>query len=461
MYFVDYCHRHGFGVLLEWVPSHFAREGHGLGFFDGAHEYEHSDPRQGESQWGSYVFNYGRGEVRGFLLANALFWLEYYHLDGFRVDAVASMIYLDFLKPAGTWVPNRFGGAENLEAIAFIRRFNELVHEHFPGVVTMAEESTSWPMVSRPVYLGGLGFSMKWNMGWMHDTLEYFKYDPIHRRYVHNLLTFSIVYQYSENFILPLSHDEVVHGKSPLVYKAPGDEWQKFASLRLLLGYMWAHPGKKLLFMGGEFAQTSEWNYASSLRWDLLQHDAHQGVQRWMRDLNGLYLSHAAFFALDNEPAGFRWIDCNDVDQSVLILERRGPPQADRLDAIRWLVDEPEGTAVEDSAGASHARAVASEVLERRREQRALELSRPFVIIACNFTPTVRHGYRFGVPLPGTYIEVLNSDARVYGGSGVINEGEFCAQPQRMHGHQQSIICTLPPLGVAVFVLAALTDRTD
>jgi 1,4-alpha-glucan branching enzyme len=429
MYFVDYCHQHGIGVFLDWVPSHFAKEGHGLGFFDGAHIYEHADPRQGEHyQWGTYVFNYGRGEVLTFLLSNAHYWFDVYHVDGLRVDAVASMLYLDHLRPPGGWVPNKYGGRENLEAIAFLRRFNELAHGHFPGILTMAEESTSWPMVSRPTYLGGLGFTLKWNMGWMHDTLEYFKADPVYRRFIHNTITFSMIYNYAESFLLPLSHDEVVHLKSPLVYKAPGDEWQKFASLRLLLGYMWAHPGKKLLFMGGEFAQTSEWNYNVELPWWLLQYAPHQSAQRWMHDLNHLYRTHPALYVLDYDPAGFRWLDCHDVDQSVLIIMRRGQPlQPAAAGADKADVFDPQPT---DTA------------------------TRPFLIIACNFTPVVRHAYRMGMPVAGVYRECLNSDDRQYGGSGVINEGAFATQAMRIHGYEQGITITLPPLGVCVFVLS-------
>jgi 1,4-alpha-glucan branching enzyme len=417
-YFVDYCHQHGVGVFVDWVPSHFAKEGHGLGFFDGAHLYEHADPRQGEHlDWGTFVFNYGRGEVLTFLLSNAMFWLDRYHVDGFRLDAVASMLYLDHQRPAGAWVPNKYGGRENLEAVAFLRRFNELVNDRFPGVVTMAEESTSWPMVSKPSYLGGLGFTLKWNMGWMHDALEYVKSDPIMRRFHHNSITFSILYTYSEHFLLPLSHDEVVHGKSPLVYKAPGDEWQKFASLRLLLGYMWAHPGKKLLFMGGDIAQTQEWNFDAELRWDLLRYPMHQAMRQWVRDLNALYAAHPEFYELDYDPAGFEWIDCRDVDNSILIMMRKGRPS-------------PDG-------------------------DQDPEARRPFSIVACNFTPVVRHGYVVGVPRPGSYSEVLNSDDRAYGGSGVINEGNFGTRPQPMHGRDQSIVITLPPLAVLVLQLIA------
>ncbi len=430
MYFVDYCHQHGIGVFLDWVPSHFAKEGHGLGMFDGSHIYEHADPRQGEHlDWGTYVFNYGRGEVLTFLLSNARFWLDVYHVDGFRVDAVASMLYLDHQRPPGQWVANQFGGRENLEAVEFLRRANSLVHEQFPGVLTMAEESTSWPMVSRPVYLGGLGFSLKWNMGWMHDTLEYIKSDPIYRQFIHNTITFSIAYNYAENFLLPLSHDEVVHGKSPLVYKAPGDEWQKFATLRLLLGYMWSHPGKKLLFMGADFAQTTEWNFDAALPWDLLKHPAHQGVQSWVRNLNHLYRSRPELWELDFDPGGFAWIDCKDVTQSVLIMLRRGRPSV-----LAAAPEQPAPAAASDTA----------------EPEGAPNPNDSFLIIACSFTPVVHHAYRVGVPLPGVYRELLNSDDHRFGGSGVINEGPLPTHPGKVHDFPQHILITLPPLGVAI-----------
>ena len=459
MYLIDHCHQHGIGVFMDWVPSHFAKEGHGLGFFDGAHEYEHADPRQGEHlDWGSYVFNYGRGEVRGFLLSNALFWLDRYHVDGFRVDAVASMLYLDHQRPAGEWVANIHGGRENLEAVAFLRRMNELVHERFPGVVTMAEESTTWPMVSRPVYLGGLGFTMKWNMGWMHDTLEYFDADPVYRRFIHNTMTFSITYAYTENYLLPLSHDEVVHGKSPLVYKAPGDEWRKFASLRLLLGGMWAHPGKKLLFMGGDFGQTVEWNFSRSLRWDLLDFESHRGIRRWVQALNALYSGHPELWALDYDPAGFAWIDCKDVDNSVLVLIRRGLARPERMPAVPEIAAPSLAPAAEDGKiaapdGMAQALARQAAVAAAARQRQALDLTRPFLIVACNYTPIVRQGYRIGVPLPGIYREILCSDDRQFGGGGVINEGDFTSLPQPLHGYDQSIAFTLPPLGISVFEL--------
>ncbi|MDB5056622.1 MAG: glgB [Chloroflexi bacterium] len=454
MYFVDYCHLHDIGVFLDWVPSHFAKEEQGLGFFDGAHIYEHADPRQGEHfDWGTFVFNYGRGEVQSFLLSNAVFWLQQYHIDGLRVDAVASMLYLDHQRSPGAWVRNKYGGRENLEAIEFLRRFNGLVQEKFPGAITMAEESTSWPRVTGPVYLGGLGFTLKWNMGWMHDTLEYIKADPIHRRFIHNSITFSMLYNYSENFLLPLSHDEVVHGKSPLVYKAPGDEWQKFATLRLLLGYMWAHPGKKLLFMGGEFGQTSEWNYATSLRWDLLQYPAHSGMQLWARELNSVYKSRPELYTLDYDPIGFEWIDNKDVNNSILIMMRRGEPDQ-TLPAIGSIEPGYAVPGARDGATSGVVRDnVAGAPASQQLQQRA-DAARPFVIIACNFTPVVRDGYTVGVPVAGRYREILNSDARQYGGSGVINEGFFDSQPARIHDREQAIVLTLPPLGVSFLELA-------
>jgi 1,4-alpha-glucan branching enzyme len=361
------------------------------------------------------------------------------------------MLYLDHLRPAGQWVPNRFGGRENLEAVDFLRRFNTLVHERSPGVLTMAEEATSWPMVSRPVYVGGLGFTFKWDMGWMHDTLEYVKADPLYRRHLHNSMTFSMLYYYSENFLLPLSHDEVVHGKSPLVYKAPGDEWRKFATLRLLFGYMWAHPGKKLLFMGGDFGQTTEWNFAASLRWDLLGFESHQGMQRWVRDLNHLYLNNREFFELDYDPAGFEWIDCRDVDQSVLIIMRKGRPDPHLQSMLSVLDDEGHIPPGERRLDVSYSAMERAE--QRGRITWEAECSRPFTIIACNFTPVVRHGYVVGAPRPGRYVEVLNSDRACYGGSNVINEGAFETQYRRMHERDQSITITLPPLGVTVLKL--------
>jgi 1,4-alpha-glucan branching enzyme len=404
MYFVDVLHQNGIGVILDWVPAHFPRDGHGLGFFDGTHLYEHADPRKGEQRdWGTFIFNYGRREVSNFLLTNAFFWLEIYHIDGLRVDAVASMLYLDYSREEGEWIPNDYGGRENLEAVAFLKRFNKLVYERYPDVITVAEESTSWPMVSRPTYLGGLGFGYKWNMGWMHDTLLYLSKDPLYRKYHHNTLTFSLLYAFHENFILPFSHDEVVHGKGSMIGKMPGDDWQKFANLRLLYGYMYLHPGKKLLFMGSEFGQWAEWNHDASLEWQLLQYDPHQGLQRWVRDLNTFLRGEQALVEQDFEPAGFAWIDCHDSQQSVLSFLRQGRDTGD------------------------------------------------VVVCACNFTPVPRHNYRLGVPLGGWWNEALNSDAPLYGGSGQGNmEGVF-ASPVASHGHYHSLNITLPPLGIVVF----------
>jgi 1,4-alpha-glucan branching enzyme len=404
MYLIDTLHRHGVGVILDWVPSHFPTDAHGLGYFDGTHLYEHGDPRQGfHPDWQSFIFNYGRNEVRSFLLSNALFWLERYHVDGLRVDAVASMLYLDYSRREGEWIPNRFGGRENLEAIDFLRRFNERVYEYHRGAHTTAEESTAWPAVSRPTYLGGLGFGFKWDMGWMHDTLDYMSRNPVHRTYHHNELTFRGLYAGAENFVLPLSHDEVVHGKGALIRKMSGDRWQQFANLRLLFGYQWTLAAKKLLFMGGELAQDNEWNHDTSLDWHLLEHAPHQGVQRWVRDLNAVYRQTPALYELDCHPDGFAWIDCSDSLQSTLVYLRRGR--------------DP-------------------------RQQ---------VVVACNFTPIPRHGFRIGVPHPGWWHELLNSDAEAYGGGGQGNLGGVPTEPVAWHGHDQSLVVTLPPLAIVVF----------
>ncbi|MFP3897838.1 MAG: 1,4-alpha-glucan branching protein GlgB [Dehalococcoidia bacterium] len=401
MYLVDYLHQHGIGVILDWVPSHFPNDEHGLGYFDGTHLYEHGDPRQGiHPDWNSFIFNYSRHEVRSFLLSNALFWLDKYHVDGLRVDAVASMLYLDYGRKQGEWIPNKHGGRENLEAISFLRRFNEAVYQEIPGAHTIAEESTAWPSVSRPTYLGGLGFGMKWDMGWMHDTLEYITRDPIHRKYHHNNLTFRLIYAFFENFVLPLSHDEVVHGKGSLLAKMPGDDWQKFANLRLLLGYMYGQPGKKLLFMGGEFGQWREWTHDDSLEWHLLNHTPHLGLRRWVEDLNRLYREQRALYELDFEHVGFEWIDCNDVEHSVISLIRKGRSRDD------------------------------------------------LVAVVCNFTPTTHVNYRIGVPQSGLWNELLNSDAREYGGSGQGNLGGVEAAPIPLHGRPHSLTITLPPLAV-------------
>ena len=404
MYLVDTLHQHGVGVILDWVPSHFPGDEHGLVYFDGTALYEHADPKQGfHPEWTSQIFNYGRNEVRGFLVSSALFWLDRYHVDGLRVDGVASMLYLDYARKEGQWVPNRYGGRENLEAVEFLRLLNQAVYRDHPDVQMMAEESTSWPMVSRPVYLGGLGFGIKWNMGWMHDTLKYFSQDPVHRKYHHDQLTFSIWYAFYENFVLPLSHDEVVHGKGALIGKMPGDSWQQFANLRLLYGYMWGHPGKKLLFMGGEFGQRREWAHEESLEWHVLQYPEHAGLQRWVTDLNRLYRSEPALYQVDFEQSGFEWVDCNDSEQSVLTFLRRprggGPP----------------------------------------------------VLVACNFTPVPRTNYIIGVPCGGYWREVANSDATLYGGSGMGNLGGVQAAPVAAHGRLHSLAVTLPPLAVVMF----------
>jgi 1,4-alpha-glucan branching enzyme len=407
MYFVDYLHRRGIGVILDWVPSHFPSDAHGLARFDGTHLYEHADPRQGfHPEWTSAIFNYGRAEVRNFLASSAVFWLDVYHVDALRVDAVASMLYLDYGRPAGEWIPNRFGGHENLEAVEFLKQLNLAVYRDHPDTQTIAEESTAWPMVSRPTYLGGLGFGLKWNMGWMHDTLRYFQQDPIHRKYHHSRLTFSIWYAFSENFVLPLSHDEVVHGKGSLIGKMPGDEWQQFASLRLLLGYMWTHPGKKLLFMGGEFGQRREWQHEESLEWHVLAFPLHAGVQRWVGDLNRLYRESAALHELDFSAAGFQWLDCDDADVSVIAFLRRGA-------------------------------------------------SGTVALIACNFTPVPRENYRIGVPRGGRWHERLNSDAADYGGSGQGNLGALDSEPVAAHGESQSLQLRLPPLAIVILTPAS------
>ncbi|MBD3258344.1 1,4-alpha-glucan branching protein GlgB [candidate division GN15 bacterium] len=403
MYLIDYLHQNGIGVILDIVPSHFPSDQHGLVYFDGTHLYEHQDPRKGfHPDWKSYIFNYGRNEVRNFLISSALFWLDKYHIDGLRVDGVASMLYLDYSREHGEWVANEFGGRENVEAISFLRRMNEVVYEKYPDVQTIAEESTAWPMVSRPVYVGGLGFGMKWNMGWMHDTLEFFTKEPIHRKYHHNNLTFSLLYAFTENFKLPLSHDEVVHGKGSLIGKMSGDHWQKRANLRLLLGYMWTHPGKNLLFMGGEIGQWQEWNHEGSVQWDLLEYDDHLGIKRWVKDLNHYYRSTPALFEADFQAQGFDWVDCNDVESSVLSFLRAG------------------------------------------------KNGRPTVLVAANFTPVPRAPYRIGVPFPGHWKEVLNSDAQEYGGSGCGNLGGVNADDEPLHGLPHSVRLSLPPLGLVV-----------
>jgi 1,4-alpha-glucan branching enzyme len=404
MYFVDRCHQQEIGVILDWTPAHFPRDGHGLGLFDGTHLYEHADPRRGaHPDWGTLVFNYGRNEVQNFLLSNALFWLDKYHLDGLRVDAVASMLYLDYSRKPGEWIPNAFGGRENLEAIAFLKHLNEVLHSRHPGALMIAEESTSWPAVSRPTYVGGLGFDLKWNMGWMNDTLRYFALDPLFRQHHHNELTFSMIYAFQENFVLPLSHDEVVHGKRTLLEKMPGDDWQKFANLRLLFGYMYAHPGKKLLFMGSEVAERNEFWEESSVDWSLEESAPHRGVQRLMSDLNRLHATERPFFEVDFEWAGFEWIDANDAAASILSFIRRARNPED------------------------------------------------YVVVVCNFTPVVRLDYRVGVPGPGFYREILNTDSVYYEGSDVGNAGGVRAEPIPWNDRPWSVKLKVPPLAAVYF----------
>jgi len=404
MYLVEYLHQHGIGVILDWVPSHFPSDGHGLAYFDGTHLFEHADWRKGfHPDWNTCIFNYGRNEVRSFLMSSAMFWLEKYHIDGLRVDAVASMLYLDYSRKEGEWIPNQFGGRENLEAIDFLRRFNSEAYKEHPDIQTIAEESTAWPGVSKPTYVGGLGFGMKWDMGWMHDTLKYFSFDPIHRKFHHDRLTFRMLYSYHENFVLPLSHDEVVHGKGSLIGKMPGDEWQRFANLRLLFGYMYAQPGKKLLFMGGEFGQVSEWQHDHSLEWHVLQYPVHRGMQFWVEQLNRLYREEPALHQLDFDPAGFEWVDCNDTAASVISLLRKGKGERD------------------------------------------------VILVVCNFTPVPREEYVVGVPFGGWWRELLNSDGADYGGSNMGNGGGVNAEPAPAHGRPYSLKLTLPPLGALFF----------
>ncbi|MEZ5055700.1 MAG: 1,4-alpha-glucan branching protein GlgB [Saprospiraceae bacterium] len=400
MYLMDAFHKEGIGVILDWVPSHFPGDGHGLAYFDGTHLYEHADPRKGfHPDWKSYIFNYGRYEVRSFLLSNALFWLEKFHVDGLRVDAVASMLYLDYSREEGQWIPNEFGGRDNLEAISFLKEFNEVVYDKYPDVVTIAEESTAWPMVSRPTYEGGLGFGQKWMMGWMHDTLKYFKEDPINRKYHHGAISFSMIYAFDENFMLPLSHDEVVHMKAPLIYKMPGDEWQKFANLRLLYGYMFTHSGTKLLFMGGEFAQTSEWSETKGLDWHLLEHGNHKNIQRLVSDLNALYKNKPALHQMQFQPEGFEWIDLQDYENSVLVYLRKG------------------------------------------------EKGEKPLVICCNFTPVERDHYNIGLPFNAKWTEVFNTDAAIYGGTDARNEAIKVVK-KKYHNLDYSCALTLPPLSM-------------
>jgi len=407
MYFVDYLHQNDIGVIMDWVPSHFPGDEHGLHFFDGTYLYEHEDPRKGyHPDWSSYIFNYGRNEIRNFLISSAHSWMERFHIDGIRVDAVASMLYLDYSRKEGEWIPNEHGGRENLDAIQFMRDLNESLYTKFPDIQTIAEESTAWPMVTRPVYTGGLGFGMKWNMGWMHDSLNYFAHEPVHRSYHHNQMTFSIMYAFNENFMLSLSHDEVVHGKGSLINKMPGDEWQKFANVRTLFGYMFAHPGKKLHFMGMELGQWKEWNHESSLDWHLLDFESHKGLQFFMKDLNSVYRRFPALYENDFSSEGFQWIDANDSKNSILSFVR----------------------------------------YDKKKEHP--------VIVVVNLTPVPRHNYRIGVPEDTKWMEILNSDATQYGGSGTGNFGGVAANPVTYHGEDQSINIMLPPLGIVMFAAA-------
>ncbi len=402
-YLVDCCHQAGIGVIVDWVPAHFPKDAHGLVYFDGTALYEHADPRRGEHRdWGTLIFNYGRNEVRTFLISNALFWLLEYHIDGLRVDAVASMLYLDYSREPGEWIPNQYGGNENLEAIDFLRKFNELAHT-VPGAFTVAEESTAFPGVSKPVYLNGLGFTMKWNMGWMHDMLDYFGNDPIHRKYHHNDITFSLLYAFTENFVLPISHDEVVHGKRSLLNKMPGDEWRQFANARAFLAYMWAHPGKKLLFMGQEIGQREEWNHEAGIRWELLEFPLHRKLQELVRALNALYRANPAMYQVDFHHTGFEWVDFHDWEDSVIAFLRRAEDPADAI------------------------------------------------LFCCNFTPVPRKGYEFGVPEEGFYEEILNTDSEFFGGSNIGNGGVVSSRPVPKHNRKHSIAVTLPPLAVVAF----------
>lgn len=413
-YLVDCFHQAGIGVILDWVPSHFPGDAHGLFRFDGTHLYEHADPRKGfHPDWSSYIFNYSRPEVKGFLISNALYWLDQFHIDGLRVDAVASMLYLDYSRKAGEWIPNEYGGNENIEAILFLKEFNEVVYGEFPDSITIAEESTAWTGVSKPTYLGGLGFGQKWMMGWMHDTLRYFKNDPVHRAYHQNDITFSLMYAFTENFMLPLSHDEVVHGKGSLIGRMPGDEWQKFANLRLLYGYMFTHPGTKLLFMGGEFGQTAEWNHDRSLDWHLKDHHFHQGVMKYMKALNALYVSEPALHLFPFDGRGFEWVDYGDRENSVIVFMRK--------------TEKPEES----------------------------------LVVVCNFTPSPRNQYRLGVQSKGYWKEIFNSDDSEFGGSGLTNKAMLNTAPVKYHGKDYSIALTLPPLGMSVIRLEEAKEEFE
>ncbi|MBC8165320.1 MAG: 1,4-alpha-glucan branching protein GlgB, partial [Bryobacteraceae bacterium] len=403
MYFIDHCHQNGIGVIVDWVPAHFPKDAHGLAFFDGTALYEHADPRKGEHRdWGTLIFNFGRNEVRTFLISNAAFWLKKYHIDGLRVDAVASMLYLDYSRKAGEWVPNIYGGNENLEAIDFVRKFNEVAHS-IAGAITIAEESTAFPGVSKPTYLNGLGFTMKWNMGWMHDMLAYIEKEPLYRKFHHGSITFSLLYAFTENFVLPISHDEVVYGKHSLLGRMPGDEWQRFANLRAFLTYMWAHPGKKLLFMGSEIATPWEWNHDMSVPWDLLQFEPHRKLQAMVIELNSLYRSAPPMYEVDFHYTGFEWVDFRDADSSVIAFLRRGEDSSD------------------------------------------------FILFCCNFTPVPRKEYRFGIPESGFYEEIFNSDSALFGGSNMGNGGLVSSDSEPQHGRPHSIAVTLPPLAVVAF----------
>ena len=414
MHLIDAFHQAGIGVILDWVPSHFPGDAHGLYKFDGTYLYEHEDPRKGfHPDWSSFIYNYGRSEVRAFLISNAFYWFEHFHVDGLRVDAVASMLYLDYSRKAGEWIPNQYGGNENIEAIMFLKEFNEMVYGEFPDIITIAEESTAWPGVSRPTYLGGLGFGQKWMMGWMHDTLRYFKNDPVHRKYHQNDITFSIMYAFTENFMLPLSHDEVVHGKGSLIGRMPGDEWKRFANLRLLFSYMFAHPGSKLLFMGGEFGQTAEWSHDRSLDWHLLEYDTHRGVSRLVKDLNQLYKTEAALYHFAFDAKGFEWVDYGDRENSVVIFMRKS--------------DKPEEA----------------------------------LVVLCNFTPEPRYLYRVGVDTRGSWKEVFNSDEVKYGGSGLLNQAHMNTSPVKYHGRDYSVTVTLPPLGMSVLKLHEAVEEFE
>ncbi len=407
MYFVDKCHQNGIGVILDWVPGHFCRDAHGLRHFDGQTLYESDNPQLAENpEWGTTNFDYGRTEVQSFLISNAIFWFDIYHIDGLRIDAVANMLYLNYGRKDGEWTPNKYGGTGNLEAMAFLRKLNEAIFEYYPTALMIAEESTSWPMISKPTYIGGMGFNYKWNMGWMNDMLKYMALDPIYRKWNHDLVTFSFMYAFSENFVLPLSHDEVVHGKHSLLDKMPGDYWQKFANLRLFFAYWMAHPGKKLLFMGGEFGQFIEWKYADSLDWHLLDYPMHSAMQKFSQTLNKFYVEHDALWQVDYDWHGFEWIDCHDNENSVISFVRKNKHDVNDL-----------------------------------------------ILVVCNFTPEVRHDYRIGVPVNGVYEEVLNSDASEFGGSNVINEGEFIPEDYKWHDRDWSIRVTLPPLGAVYFKL--------